>query len=149
MLVTMRARGRLVFLIGLAIATSAACGSFNAENGPPAAPPDIDAATGGGGEAGCDADLSSDKASCGACGHGCAQNESCRSGACVIGCPESIVYVSSSGGSDDNSGCTRAAPKATIGSAIGYVKTLGLQSYEIHACRGTYHQGRVSPSTIR
>lgn len=55
------------------------------------------------------------------------------------GCADGIVYVSPSG-QDSNSGCRPSAPKATIGGAIAYVKTLGLKGHEIHVCRGTYEE---------
>lgn len=50
-------------------------------------------------------------------------------------CP--TIYVSA-GGSDQNTGCDQTKPKATIASAVGYVKTLNLVREEIHVCAGTY-----------
>lgn len=69
------------------------------------------------------------------------------------GCPEKIVYVAPApAGSDTNVGCDRGAPKASIGGALAYLKTLQIVDHEIRVCRGTYTEpGLVldHPASIR
>jgi hypothetical protein len=66
-----------------------------------------------------------------------------------VGC--SVIYVSPAG-SDANTGCVQSAPKATIGAAVGYVKTAALTGIEIHVCKGDYPEHTLTidyPVTLR
>jgi hypothetical protein len=61
-----------------------------------------------------------------------------------------IVYVSTKG-SDQSSGCSQGAPKATIASAISAVE-MGAGGPEVHVCEGTYFETNLtvqSAVTIR
>jgi hypothetical protein len=61
------------------------------------------------------------------------------------------IYVSPAG-SDSNTGCTQTAPRATIASAITYVKTNGFSGMEIHVCRGDFKEPNLIlgyPVTLR
>jgi hypothetical protein len=53
--------------------------------------------------------------------------------------PKKILYVAPSpSGLPTNDGLSTARPIDTLGGAIAYASSKGLQGYEIHICRGTY-----------
>ena len=120
----MRAERAIVVLIAGVLGTSFACTSFESDA---TEAPTADAAT-------AEATTTVDAAT--------ADAGICDSGSCVSGCPGGVVYVSPAG-SDGNIGCVQTAPKATVGGAIAYIKTLALVDHEVHVCRGTYREAKL------
>jgi hypothetical protein len=107
-------------------------------NGSPSAP-----AAPGPGSPDCGADLSSDVRNCGVCGNVCGANTYCKAGGCVPGCPERTLYVSPAG-DDLNYGCSKDAPKKTLGNALSTARENHIEGHTIQVCEGTYSERGLS-----